>query len=743
MNNFNLTLDPTLKPVFSKSANGSAQGKEQNSRNLFYSLIHISEHYAILPQAYGFLKQHFQAVNEQYVENFSKKYSPNSLSALLKHTEAHPYLLPGTALNDYLVQYAPVCFTEPGWLAAIPQAVTSQTPLAVDLMAVYLRLTKGEQGIANSRAIYHAYLLASEIELPALHTLAFAKQADVVDEIFDFAAIQLALAQFPRVFFPEILGFTLSYCQSPSLPEQMFPDGGVGKLPGFITSRADKRKHEISQIVAITKAYLAEFESQTDALWCRVQSGFWLHQQQLGHCGQRINARLHTELSPRQAVEKLLSTLIPNAIGHHGKIKLGSKTLDDWLRETPFKSVNFLASLLHSPYVDRAKPENSKLLKLFEFNGPMFGVLDERGKAVIKDWLMTELSPALMHSKKHNTSSYKVGLKSISSSLEAKTISLDVQQEHGQMTPLNYAKLSNRALYYYLVNNDLYPEVMPAAKQRVARVLIWSKLFSRLPIRRYSHQAFEGYIKAVYQHEVATYKPLNKKPKLSKEAYIWGIGQFAPTILTDGCWLQGIQQLDYFPSHAIGDLLRKIYEDETGNGKLEQNHPHIYQALLDSLNIKLPPIYAQDFVNHPGFIDSAFDIPAYLMAISKFPSAFLPELLGLNMAIELSGLGKVYIRLSEELRFWDIDSAIVDIHTSIDNLSSGHSALAVKAIQTYLDETSACSGEDIMQAHWRRIYTGYCSLQSVSTRFKFALLGHYLLKRPKINDNTIQQLTSL
>jgi Iron-containing redox enzyme len=736
LNEFNLALDPSLQPVFSKSAYAAARDYKDDSRSLFYALIHISEHYSALPCTYLYLKQHFQSVNKEYTANFSAKYSPATLVTLLKHTvPTHPYSLPETALNECLAQYAPIYFTELSWLANITQTVTSQSPLVIDLMAVYLRLTEGNQSIANSREIYHAHLLSSGIELPALHTLAFAKQAEIGDEIFDFTAIQLALAQFPRVFFPEILGFTLSYCQSLSLPVQFFPDGNDTKLPIFIASRGDRRKQELTHIAAIIKAYLGEFNKQADNLWQRIQTGFWLHQQQLALCDQRLTAQLHTTLSPRQAVEKLLVTLIPNAIGHHGKIRLGSRTIDEWFRETPFKSTNFLATLLHSPYVDRAKPENSNLLKLFEFNGPMYGVLNESGKAIVKNWLLSELNPGSTHGKKHKAVNYKVGLKTISSKPVSKNDLFEVQQDNSHLAQYNYAKLSNRELFYYLVNNDLYPEVLPTAKDKVNRVLSTAKFFNRLPFRQYSHLAFERYIKSIYQHEVNTYKPLNKKPKLSKNAYVWGIEQFAPTILTDGSWLQGIHQLDYYSSHAIGALLHKIYEDETGNGILAQNHPHIYQELLDSMRIKLPPIYSKDFTNHPGFIGSAFDIPVYLMAISKFPSAFLPELLGLNMAIELSGLGRVYLRLSEELKFWGINPAIVDVHISIDNLSSGHSALAIKAIQTYLDEVSACYGEEIMQTHWRRIYAGYCSLQTVSNRFKVSLIGQYMLKRPRANNN--------
>ncbi len=741
MNESNLSLAPNLQPLFPKSADTSAPNAISDSRGLFYKLVHISGYYNALPECYLFLKRHFQSVNKELADRFSAKYNPAALNTLLKHaSSAHPDPQEESSMNGCLLQYAPIYFTELSWLAGVVQTATNQTPLAIELMGTYLRLTDGENSIPFSREIYRAYLLASGIELPPLHTAEFAKQPEIGEEIFDFAAIQLALAQFPRVFFPEILGFTLSYCQSACLLEQFFPERSETKLPGFIASKNNKRKLEVTNILTIIKTYLSEFDPNADGLWQRVQTGFWLHQQQLEICGHRLTTQLHTSLSPRQAMEKLFSRLIPNAIGHHGKIRLGGKTIDEWFKETPFKSANFLASLMHTPYVDRTKPENSKLLQFFEFGGPMFGVLDENGKAIIKNWLLTELNPGLGIGKKHISANYKVGLKTLSSDPIPKHDPVTIQLDNRQVEQNDYAKLSNREIYYYLVNNDLYPEVLLTAQQRVNRVLTWAKYFRHLPFRHYTHQAFEAYIKATYQREVDAYKPLHNKPKLSQNAYVWGIEQFAPTILTDGCWLQGIHQLDYFSNHYIGSLLQKIYRDETGNGILEQNHPHIYQELLDSLAIKLPPIHSNGFINHPTFLDSAFDIPVYLMAISKLPSAFLPELLGLNMAIEISGLGRVYLRLSEELKFWGINSAIVDIHTSIDNLSTGHSALAIKAIEAYLDEVSANYGEQQMQAHWLRIFTGYCSLQTASMRFKFSLTGQYFLNRPSANNNNQKAL---
>ncbi len=732
---FNQAFASDLTPVFFKPMATSTLEHPSNSRELFHTLIHISEHYPALPYVYGYLTHHLQAIKAQYASEFSENYVPKRLDALLKTPAVNSQIkLPKTALNSFLVQYAPICFTELSWLATITQTVTNQAPLAIDLMAMCLRLSANGLSASNKRAIYCGHLLASDIDLPALHTKAFAQHSCIPDEIFDLAAIQLALAQFPRVFFPEILGVSWSHLNSATLPEMLLPDSNDGNLPNFLSQKTQQRKQEIPQLETIINAYLSEFSQQADSLWQRIQTGYWLHQHQLSLCSQAIFAQINTIFSPRQSLEHLLATLIPHAIGHHGNIRLGAKTIDEWFKETPFKSVNFLATLLHSPYVDRVKPENSKLLKLFDFNGSMFGVLDDNGTQIIKEWLLSELNPGLAHGKKNKSVSQKLGLRSIAAYPERKTTSFMAFNQKAE-SQVNFATLSNKDLYFYLVNSDLYPEVLSTAKIKVNQVLTLAKLFNRLPFKTYSHEAFEGFIKGIYQHETTTYKPLTKKPKLSKDAYIWGIEQFAPTILTDGSWLQTIYQLNNHPNYAIGALLQKIYQDETGNGILARNHPHIYHELLHSLNIDLPPVYSKDFTQHPGFIRSAFDIPLFLMAIAKFPSTYLPELLGLNMAIELSGLGKVYLRLSQELKFWGINPAIVDVHISIDNLASGHSALAITAIQYYLDEITATCGDSMMQAHWRRIYTGFCSLQTVSTRFKFSLIWQYLFKRAFANHN--------
>lgn len=712
MNDLSHPFDPSLRPFFSGESCAAALSYKQDSRHLFYTLMHISEHHQALPLAYQYLKQHFVETDKRFADQFSKVYHPDKIDSALKVTVNIPKLN-STGLNDYLKQCAPIILTEPCWLQSVSQASTCQTPMAVKLMLVYVQLTVNE----SYRQLFRALLLSAEGNPPALHSWAFAEQEIISDCIFDFAAVQLALAAFPRVFFPELLGFTLAYCQESaqtnyfSAAEKLQPDSHLAR---FISIRKTLPASQLNPVIEVTRNYLRLFADQTDVLWSRVQTGFWLYRALDQRCYRHRQLQTETVLSPHQAFAKLLQHKAASAFGHHGKIRLAGQSLDDWFAQTPFDSKNFLTALRQSPYIDNQNPVNSPLLKLFEFNGPMFGVFNDKEKEIILTWIGAE--------KTDRPNPEKPVVDEING---ADTLKIDSRE----CSRINYARLNNRQLYHYLVNIDLYPDVLTTAKKRVQRILRFSKLCVRLPFKCYTHQAFDDYINRLYQNEVKHYQPLKGSPKLSKTAYLWGIEQFAPTILTDGCWLQTADIVSASVYPAISDILFKIYTDEIGNGILAQNHPYIYQQLLDSLAIAVPSIHSKAFINHPAFIAGAFDIPVYLLAISKFRSGFLPELLGLNMAIELSGLGRVYLRLAEELKFWGINPAIVKVHISIDNVGSGHAALAKRAIQLYLDDILAGHGEQVMQLHWRRIYYGYCSLQMASSRFKFALVAGYLFKR--------------
>lgn len=696
-----------LKPAFSKAVYRTARQYRQNGRTLFHALIQDGEEPALYPFAYHFIESRQAGKTSSDSTGLPSRWDSESiLQALTLQESTFPTITATLAqLRDALVQVQPVLLTEPCWLRNILQTATNQAPAAIALSAVYA----SSGAMAASDKAFQALLLNAGLEIPDPCSSAFARNETIDSRFFDFAALQLALGQFPRVFFPEILGFTVAWCDSRSLLE------GLANDPPELTIYLQRRRNRLPSAKPIAidaiRDYLARFESGKTTLWQRITAGFDLYRKHFERCERRLRDRLENPETAAQAAAKMFTEKAQGACGHHRHVRLEGRSLDDWFAEQPFDGKGFLAALHRSAYINRQNPAASPLLKLFEFEGPMFGVLTEADRDCLKYWLSGE----------------DAGFEEVPCPGETPPETDWLPAEGGDDTPA-FGNMNRRELYYYLVNAELYPDVLPAARRLVERVLRAAGRFSRLPFANYTHQAFTNHIDTLYRREMQAYEPLAEKPRLSRRAYVWGIEQLAPAILADGCWLQHASRLEFTAYAAIGASLSKIYDDETGNGTEAQNHPVIYRRLLDSLHIDLPPIHDPAFCHHPGFIDSAFDIPAYLLAISQFPASFLPELLGLNLAIELSGLGRIYLRLAEELEFWGIDPKIVKVHTSIDNLASGHAALAGNAIRHYLDQIATGQGETAKNAHWRRIYRGYCSLATAGRTFKIALAVRYLCK---------------
>ncbi len=679
---------------------------EIKSRELFYQLNYPEKTAELISLAHGFITFRLKQARQVYSPLSIQGYTQENLLSL-KVAKISPLTKPLQTVENQrqcVKQTASILLTQPYWLQNTLQISSSQTITATQLTSIYLHFTQGEQDNLNLQNHCHSLLLSIGIKIPALHSYAYSQQAELIPEMFTFASTQLALAQFPRVLFAEILGFTLAYCQMPTLIETCF---STHQLPcSFFKHRHQRVNNQLQPLYDCIEDYLNLFPQQQQVLWQRIQNGFWLYQQQMQDCRDAFEKSLGKALSPQQAVAELFQKKAFAAIGHHQKIQLNGQSLDKWFAGMPENSQSFLQALKQSNYIDK-QPANSRLLKLFSFKGPMFGVLDKSEQNIVLDWLKSDIGEITLTPPSEANISAPITIKA----------------SKNQVTP------NNRELYYHLLNADLFPESLATAKNKAGKLLQACSLFTRLPFKHYSHQQFDLYIESIYQREIKAYHPLQNKPKISKEAYRWGIEQIAPMILIDGCWLQNSLNLQAI-NPEICDILFKIYADEIGNGQLKQNHPYIFQQLLNSLSIQLPPAHSAKFIKHTAFINSAFDLPVYMLSLSHFSITFLPELLGLNMAIELSGLGKDYMTLVDEWDYWRIDSSIAKIHISIDNYASGHTFLAKKAIQLYMDDILQSTGSRIiLDHHWRRIYTGYASLRFVGKRFKLGLPVHYLMNK--------------
>ncbi len=578
------------------------------SRQMFYQLNQPQQYNNIMPKAYDLIAFWLRKTEKIYADSINQNYNKVNLTSLktLEITALPEQYLTQDNLNKCLQQNTPIVLTQPNWLQNTSMIAYSQSKTATQLLAIYLQLTKTNKRNINLVNSYRSLLLAKGLEIPVLYEYSYCQKTDFTEAIFDLATIQLAFSRFPRVLLPEILGFTLAYCQIPTLVDVCFPNHQL--LSHFFKQRNHQLKTQLPLLHNCIVDYLELFPQQKKTLWHRVQNGFWLYQFQMQRCTDQF----------KEFLDHPLLTAQPNFVR--------------------LPATDFLSA------------------------------------------------------KKH-------------------------------------AKLSNKELYYQLLNVDLFPDVLPIAQVKTRRLLSACTLLNPLPFKHYDHEQFNTYLENIYQQEISTYQPLQGKPKTSREAYIWGIEQIAPMILIDGCWLQNSLALQN--SHPeICEILFSIYCDEIGSGQQEHNHPYIFQQLLESLSIKVPPAYSPEFIKHPGFIHSTFDLPVYMLSLSSCSVEFLPELLGLNMAIELSGLGKDYKRLVEEWNYWGIDPTIANIHISIDNVASGHTFLAKKAIQLYMDDLfQRTANHTICDYHWRRIYSGYASLRFVGGWFKLSLPICYLASK--------------
>jgi hypothetical protein len=403
------------------------------------------------------------------------------------------------------------------------------------------------------------------------------------------------------------------------------------------------------------------------------------------------------------------------ARGYHANVLLGGRTLDEWFGDDPFDAAAFLSALAESDWVDRTNPSNSRLLRLLDFDGPMFGIFSEAESQSLLAWIQSlSVSPA--PARAPHAGRLGPGLSSPST-----------DPGHGAKMPgatTVEAPSNRRELYHRLLNIEHHPDVLHAARAHaVARLKAARPSFGRVPFH-YTADRFSGWLDAQYQRQLRGAGRQRTRPLLSREAYCHAIKQLAPAVLIDGCWLQRIEQLER-GSPDVARNLRTIYSDELGAGVVEHNHPRVYRRLLESLGIDLPPVASTEFAHHPEFLEAAFDLPVFMLAISLSPHRFLPELLGLNLAIELSGLGAGYSRVAWELDYWGIDSRIVRLHQSIDNLAAGHAALARDSVLLHLEQVHALGGDLSVQQHWLRVWTGYRSLGVVTGRFRRTLILSY------------------
>jgi hypothetical protein len=276
-----------------------------------------------------------------------------------------------------------------------------------------------------------------------------------------------------------------------------------------------------------------------------------------------------------------------------------------------------------------------------------------------------------------------------------------------------YAGLKDRDYFHIMLNLDSFDGFLPTARGLAEGFLDAARRRQQDPALEpelrpfpYTRQAFETRCDEIYQglaEDVSRYEAAQSWSLRSRDDVIDWILQMAPFNQTDGAWLRNTA--DVGPMDELSSLLFSIYVDELGGGNPKLNHANVYTKLLRSVGFELPSIRSRAYVDNPAIIDTAFTLPLFQLVISQFPQDFLPELLGMTLYLEW---GSVELKSMVLLnRHFGLDTQFYDMHVAIDNASTGHGAMAQRAITLHLEQVRIGSGDDAVQEQFKRVWDGY------------------------------------
>ncbi|RDA85197.1 hypothetical protein CP532_2389 [Ophiocordyceps camponoti-leonardi (nom. inval.)] len=184
--------------------------------------------------------------------------------------------------------------------------------------------------------------------------------------------------------------------------------------------------------------------------------------------------------------------------------------------------------------------------------------------------------------------------------------------------------------------------------------------------------------------------------------------RMAPVKLVDGAWLGHIHKATTrFADRHVTRAAWQILSEELGDGDLARNHVHVYVELLRLVtNAPVAAPDSIDFITHPGMDDARVWRSAVAqLLVSLFPHQFLPEILGFNLHFEMLTLETLVT--AKELREVGFDPYYFTLHVTIDNVDSGHTAMASQIVTDYLRSVADREGPAAAQQAWRRVQAGY------------------------------------
>ncbi|MBL8018629.1 MAG: iron-containing redox enzyme family protein [Leptospirales bacterium] len=642
------------------------------------------------------------------------------------------------AIKDWIVHRAADALTWGSWLASsvrIPQTHTE--PGQSLLNAFYIILGKGSVAKQSSN-LYRNFAAGQAVELPRLGALS--QDERISESDLTPAIASLWLGHCGSTLMPEILGYHFAKVTL-GLPWQLAKtDNPV--ISSIRTDLEGLRNEARQHIHAMIQQGIQSERVCLGIQICLDTMREWIAG--LPQSAPRIQDQMLDLLKARRQ----------HAFGFHGRITLNGKSLDDWFSEK--QPADLLDAFAGSQWIIPGNPDSSPFLKEVHFGGRMFGVFKEEEIAIVRDWILSL--------KTGNQSSHPSGSEFPESSPNTNSVEIFAVASSGnsQSSAKTHRPSGSvvgsdpilppsnpRGLYHMLLNLEQYPDSRNGAHAYVQQIFRKTRgrlspgALARKGLLPYRSDTLQQWLNNRITDQV--HSPLSISGKflgtaLTRADLIWALIQLTPGALVDGGWLQSI----FTPTQVSREetlLLLEIYRDELGSGKVHQHHGNVMRHTLTSQGQTFPEADSVEFYTSHKFSNQAFAMPAYWLSISEHHREFFPELLGLNLAVEIAGVGQGYGAAVEALRMQNIDPYFFELHNTIDNAATGHTALSVKAIQVWLESLSLHQDSKEFLSIWQRIWLGFYSYETASRPLSgvFARRFWFKLLRAKLSGKQAPQ----
>ncbi|MET7718488.1 iron-containing redox enzyme family protein [Streptomyces sp. NPDC005407] len=616
----------------------------------------------------------------------------------------------GVLIRRAALACAPLALKSGAWLQWLSSPGNGDDPAVLRILALYA----SDLGVGNPRAsrgdAFLPLLRHLQVSENAVPVGRLAGDQRIDDGHFSVPALLLTMSRRPDDFISEILGADLCLRSVGLLPPlTLVQDELPTAVDWAVIDPAGARQGE--QITG-----LAGCRSAVDALVARdgassedrVLLGFRWALSALRRWSDRLHRELDAARDPAYEMAELMRLRAREGSVYHHAFHLEDRPLSEWLKGCQTDPYSMLAALSRSRLVKPGRPESSPLVNgLVGERGRMFRVFSSEDLAVVSRWIGSLTGagddPARQQEAAPPTT--------------AAAPRLDLTAWGTATADEGPAPAGVREAYHLLLNRTDSPAVRRYALEYVHGWLGRSRHgmdrgHSPLP-EQWIPQGLRPWLVEMHDRHSEEFDQGGAQELPTREALIESTVQLAPLTLIDGAWIQGFTDYEH-ASSDIGHSLFDTYWDELGNGEAHLNHPLIYREVLQEMNVELPPTASREFAEWPGFRDASFELPVYWLSIGRFPQTFMPELLGLNLAMELSGVGGTYRRARLALKKYGFSTRFVDIHNTIDNVATGHSAWAADAIDTYLSSITGSQGAGALDNAWERVRAGYRSLNPPS-----------------------------